>query len=352
MRLEEVESRAAFELLKGQRFALLAQEARFIAERDDYAEIAVPQELLDSVAEPKVVEILSGQRRILTSRRQVLIGQTAVLEQRIGQFTAEIASLKAQLASGDVQLRFIAEELKDVGELFEKGLEKKPRLLALKREAARLKGMQGDYQGRTTRAEQGIAEARMEMLSLREQRDAEVVTELRDVQMELAEVSERLRAADSRLQRTEILAPKGGLVMNLRYFTTGGVVEAGAAILDIVPADESLVIDAQLDPGNIDEVRAGLPAQVRLTAFKQRVIPTVKGKVTQVSADALLDERTGRSYYTARVEIARSELERLHEVTLYPGMPVEVMIATGERTALDYLLSPVNESFTHAFREQ
>jgi HlyD family secretion protein len=352
LRLEDVESRAAFDLLKGQHRALLAQEARLIAERDGESEPAFAPELLSLSADPAVAEILAGQRRILASRNQVLEGQTAVLHQRIRQYEAEIESLKAQIDSGEVQLRFIAEELSGVGELFEKGLEKKSRLLALKREAARLTGMQGDYQGRITQAEQGIAEARMESLSLKEQRDAEVATELREVQVELAEVADKLRAAQSRLQRTEILAPQAGVVVNLRYFTAGGVIEPAAPILEIVPAGERLVVDARLDPMNIDEVRAGMAAEVRLVAFKQRITPTIAGRVQQVSADALVDEQTMRTYYVARVEISPAELDGLNSVELYPGMPVEVMIATGERTALDYLLAPVAQSFQRAFREQ
>jgi HlyD family secretion protein len=352
LRLEDVESRAAFDLLKGQHRALLAQEARLIAERDGQSEPAFAPELLSLSADPAVAEILAGQRRILASRNQVLEGQTAVLHQRIRQYEAEIESLKAQIDSGEVQLRFIAEELSGVGELFEKGLEKKSRLLALKREAARLTGMQGDYQGRITQAEQGIAEARMESLSLKEQRDAEVATELREVQVELAEVTDKLRAAQSRLQRTEILAPQAGVVVNLRYFTAGGVIEPASPILEIVPAGERLVVDARLDPMNIDEVRAGMAAEVRLVAFKQRITPTIAGRVQQVSADALVDEQTMRTYYVARVEISPAELDGLNSVELYPGMPVEVMIATGERTALDYLLAPVAQSFQRAFREQ
>jgi HlyD family secretion protein len=352
LRLEDVESRAAFDLLKGQHRALLAQEARLIAERDGESEPAFAPELLSLSADPAVAEILAGQRRILASRNQVLEGQTAVLHQRIRQYEAEIESLKAQIDSGEVQLRFIAEELSGVGELFEKGLEKKSRLLALKREAARLTGMQGDYQGRITQAEQGIAEARMESLSLKEQRDAEVATELREVQVELAEVTDKLRAAQSRLQRTEILAPQAGVVVNLRYFTAGGVIEPASPILEIVPAGERLVVDARLDPMNIDEVRAGMAAEVRLVAFKQRITPTIAGRVQQVSADALVDEQTMRTYYVARVEISPADLDRLNSVELYPGMPVEVMIATGERTALDYLLAPVAQSFQRAFREQ
>jgi HlyD family secretion protein len=352
LRLEDVEARAAFDLLKQQSYALRAQEARLIAEREGQSMPAFPPELLAATADPAVAEMLAGQRQILAARNQVLIGQASVIDQRIRQYEAEIESLKAQIASGDVQLRFIAEELEGVGDLYQKGLEKKSRLLSLRREAARLKGMQGDYEGRITRAEQGIAEARMESLGLREQRNAEVVSDLRDVQTELAEVTERMRAAQSRLQRTEILAPRDGLVVDLRYFTTGGVIESGAPILDIVPADETLVVDAQLDPTNIDEVRAGMQAEVRLISFKQRVTPTVAGSVKYISADALVDERTNRTYYSARIEISRSDLERLGTVELHPGMPVEVMITTSERTALDYFLTPISESFTRAFREQ
>jgi HlyD family secretion protein len=352
LRLQDVESRAAYDLLKGQRLALLARQARLVAERDRGAEMAVPAELEQASLDLQAQEILDGQRRILASRNQVLAGQSAVLEQRIRQYEAEIASLEAQAASGKLQLQLIGEERQAIAQLVRKGLEKKSRLLALEREAARLNGMQGDYQGRVTRAQQGIAETRMEMLSLQQQRDAETVAELREVEDELAKLSEEMRMAEARLGRTEIAAPLDGLVLNLRYFTTGGVIEPGAPILDLVPEGENLVVEAQLDPSNIDEVRAGLAAQVRLTAFKQRTTPTLPAVVTQVSADALTDQRTGKSYYTARVSIASSDLARLRGVSLYPGMQVEVMIATGERTALDYLMSPVSESFAHAFREQ
>jgi HlyD family secretion protein len=352
LRLDTVESRAEFDQLEGRRLALLAQRGRLIAERDALPDLALPPELAGREAEPQVAELIAGQRRILAARNEVAEGQAAILEQRIGQYEAEIVSLEAQAASGREQLQLISEELKGVAELFRKGLEKKARLLALQREAARLQGLQGDYAGRVTRARQGIAQTRMEMLAQRQERDAETVSELRQSEVELAELSERLRIAEARLTRTEIIAPQDGIVLNLRYFTAGGVVEPGAAILDIVPESERLVIDAQLDPVNIDEVHPGLTAQLRLTAFKQRITPVLPGRVTQVSADALSDERTGRRYYTARIEIDPEELERFGAAKLYPGMPVDVMIETGRRTALEYLLTPVSESFDRAFREE
>ncbi|HVG82464.1 MAG TPA: HlyD family type I secretion periplasmic adaptor subunit [Methylomirabilota bacterium] len=352
LQLDPVESRAEFEQLEGRRLALLAQRARLIAERDASPDLVLPPELAAREAEPQVAELLAGQRRILAARNELAEGQAAVLEQRIGQYEAEIVSLEAQAASGREQLQLISEELKGVAELFRKGLEKKARLLALQREAARLQGLQGDYAGRVTRARQGIAQTEMEMLSQRQERDAETVSDLRESEVELAEISERLRIAQARLTRTEITAPQDGIVLNLHYFTTGGVVEPGAPILDIVPESEQLVIDAQLDPVNIDEVHPGLTAQLRLTAFKQRITPVLPGRVTQVSADALSDERTGRRYYTARIEIDPEELQRFGAAKLYPGMPVDVMIETGRRTALEYLLTPVSESFARAFREE
>jgi HlyD family type I secretion membrane fusion protein len=352
LRLDPVESRAEFEQLEGRRLALLAQRARLIAERDAAPDLVLTPELAGREAEPQVAELLAGQRRILAARNEVAEGQAAVLQQRIGQYEAEIVSLEAQAASGREQLKLISEELKGVAELFRKGLEKKARLLALEREAARLQGLQGDYAGRVTRARQGIAQTEMEMLAQRQERDAETVSDLRESEVELAEISERRRIAEARLTRTEITAPQDGIVLNLHYFTAGGVVEPGAPILDIVPEAERLVIDAQLDPVNIDEVHPGLTAQLRLTAFKQRITPVLPGRVTQVSADALSDERTGRRYYTARIEIDPAELERFGAAKLYPGMPVDVMIETGRRTALEYLLTPVSESFARAFREE
>jgi HlyD family secretion protein len=198
LRLQDVESRAAYDLLKGQRLALLARQARLVAERDRRAEMAVPAELEQASLDLQAQEILDGQRRILASRNQVLAGQSAVLEQRIRQYEAEIASLEAQAASGKLQLQLIGEERQAIAQLVRKGLEKKSRLLALEREAARLNGMQGDYQGRVTRAQQGIAETRMEMLSLQQQRDAETVAELREVEDELAKLSEEMRMAEAR----------------------------------------------------------------------------------------------------------------------------------------------------------
>lgn len=352
LRLDDLESRALFQMLDDQHAALRAQEARLLAERDEQKELAFPPELEARRAEPKIAEILDGQRRIFESRKAILDGQTSVIDQRVAQLKAQIAALEAQLASGREQLSFIQEEMTGVRDLVKRGLEKKPRLLALQRNAAYIAGQQGEYQGRIAQAREAIAQADLESLNLRKARIQEVSMELREVQTKRAETAERLSTASATLHRREVVARQAGVVLNLRYHTTGGVVAPGSAILDIVPQNDRLTVEAQVRPTDIDMVHEGLAAKVVLSAFKQRTTPQLDATVTSVSADALTDERTGQLYYLARVSVNEAELSRLNGVILQPGMPAEVMIQSEERTLLDYLIQPITDSFRSAFREQ
>jgi HlyD family type I secretion membrane fusion protein len=227
----------------------------------------------------------------------------------------------------------------------------KPRLLALERNAAYLAGAQGDFRGRVAQAREAIAEARMQILNLRRARTDKAATELRDVQTRRAEIQERYQAADVQLVRREVLAPQSCTVFDLRYVTSGGVIPPGDEILDIVPHDDRLVVEARVLPTDIDVMPPGLPAEIVLPAYKGRTTPRLDGRVLQVSADALADERTGVTYYLARVEVDADELAQLDGVDLYPGMPAEALIVTGERTAFDYLVQPLRDSFHRAFRE-
>jgi HlyD family type I secretion membrane fusion protein len=200
-------------------------------------------------------------------------------------------------------------------------------------------------------AREAIAEAELQGVDLRNARISEAATELREVQTRRAEVEEKRRTAAVQLDRREVMAPQAGTVLNLRYHTPGGVVTPGTAILDLVPQDDRLIIEARVSPADIDVVHAGLPAKVALTAYKSRTTPQLDGKVLQVSADALNDERIGQSYFLARVEVNGDQLAGLGGVQLAPGMPAEIFIETGERTLLDYLIRPLRDSFNRAFRE-
>ena len=250
-------------------------------------------------------EILTGQERIFESRRASLEGRITVTRQRIAQYDAQIGALNAQLASGRGQLALIREELVGVQELADKGLERKPRLLALKRQAVDLEGEQGEYTNHIAQAREAIAEAELEIIRMEADDQREVATELREVQMRLAEVKEKLAAAQIRQGRRDVAAPEAGTVLHMRYFSTGAVVPPGGPILDLVPRDDRLVIEARVRPTDIDVVHAGLPARVIFSAFKMRTTPQLEGEVSRVSADAMTDERTGESYYPARVTVDR-----------------------------------------------
>jgi HlyD family type I secretion membrane fusion protein len=352
MRLDDLETRSTMTLLEDQGRAYAAQETRLLAERDGQDRLVFPEDLERLRGYPRMDEILTGQERIFESRRASMKSRTEVTRQRIAQYEAQIKAFEAQLDAGSRQLALIAQEMVGVQELFDKGLERKPRLLALKRASADLDGEQGEFSNRMAQAREAIAEAEMEILSLRADRLSEVTAELREVQMRLAEIREKLAAAQIRQGRRDLVAPEAGTVLNLRYFAPGSVVPPGGPVLDLVPRDDRLVVEARVRPTDIDVVHVGLPAKVVLTAFKMRTTPQINGEVVRVSADALKDERTGELYYAARVVADPEHLSHLSDIHLQPGMPAETLIVTGERTMLQYLLQPIRDTFRTAFREQ
>ena len=351
VRLDPTRARTVLEGLQGRYYAALAREARLIAEREGASDIAFPAELLQA-HHPAAREAMLGQRRIYDSRNTWIQGQVAILQQQIAQLREEIAALEAQVRSETRQAELIGEEMDGVQSLVDKGLERRPRLLALQRSAEEITGRRSDHIGQIARAQQKIGEADLQITNLQNQRIDEVMRDLRTVQDDLFDLREKLVAARDVLDRVDVRAPRDGIVVNRRVHTIGGIVGAGEAILDIVPQSDELLIDAHVRMDDIDIVRPGLHAQIRLVAYKQRWTPTVGGVVHTVSADRLRDDRTGESYFIARVEVDREDLKKLPQVELYPGMPADVLIMTAPRTALDYLLSPITTSLAMAFREQ
>jgi len=351
IRLDETQPRASLDLLKGRYIAAKALEDRLRAERDGKQEIRFSDELMVHFGENQVAEILNSQINIFEARKKALQGQTRIIRQRVAQFREEIKGLREQIKSDNAQLRLIDQETRDVGYLVGKGLAPKPRLLALQRKTAEIGGNRGQNLAQIARAEQSIGESLLQISELKTTMNNEVVQELREVQTELFELAERISAAEDVLKRTEIRAPLEGTVVGLQVHTPGGVISPGVPLMDIVPRFDKLVIEAQVDPLDIDIVHPGLPAQVRLTAFSQRNILPLDGKVVWVSADRLTDENTGLAYYSARIQILGDISKALGGAALYPGMQAEVMIVTGERTPLEYLWRPISSSLNRAFRE-
>jgi len=352
MRLDSLQAEAQLAQLRGQYWVALARVGRLRAEQEGLRQITFPPELEAQKHDPQVRDIMATQQQLFRARWESHDGLVAVQRRRIEQIEEEISALQAQLRATVERLKFTEEELKNVRTLLEKGYERRPRLLELERAAAELRGRRGELQANIARARQAIAAAELEIIGLQNTRSTEIARELQDAQALAAEFADRIRSAKDVLERREIVAPQDGIVVDLKFYTPGGVIGPGQPILDIVPLNDDLVIEARVSPNDIDSVRVGQPAHVRLTAYKQREVPVIDGVLTHVSADQLIDERSGEPYFAARVTLENESLQSLDRVTLYPGMPAEVMIVTGSRVALDYFLSPITHSMQRAFREE
>jgi HlyD family type I secretion membrane fusion protein len=349
--LEDVKARAEFEELQERLVHLVTTEARLLAEQSGADSIAAPSPL--SGLDPAIIEpAMAAQRQLFASRRATFEGRERILGQRVLQLEAEIDGLHEVIAAQDEQIALLAQEIEGVQSLYDKGLSRLPQLLALKRAQADVRADRASNRAQIARHQQEIGETRLHLLTMREQRQELVAEELSLVRTDLAAVRSQLPSRQDVLSRTLVKAPLAGTVMNVRVTTTTGVTKPGEPLLDLVPKDARLVIDARVKPTDMDTVRAGQTARVLFPAYGQRNLPQIHGSLRSVSADRVTDERTGEPYFLAKVEVEPAELERVApDIELTPGMPADVMIVTGERTLLDYLIRPFVESITKSFRE-
>ncbi len=347
--LDTTQARAQLELLRGRRASAGARFARLVAERAGAERIGYPDWLERGRGEQRIADIIARQTGIFTARREAMASQTAILTTRIGQLDEEIKGLGGQIASARAGLAILGEEITIVETLLTKGLARRPRLLELRRMEAERHGELSKAISAVARADQRIGETRLQINDLRAVRNSEITQQMRDVQTELLELGERLRVAEDVLKRSRITAPLDGTVVGLQVHTVGGVVGPAEPLVHIVPSNEKLIVEAQVDPIDIDVVRAGLTARVDLTPFNSRHSASITGTVVSVSADSLVDANSGRSYYLARIELDDTTPPG---VSLRPGMPAQVMIITGRPTIIDYLIKPITQSFNVAFREE
>jgi HlyD family secretion protein len=352
IRLDDTKPRTTLASLHGQLWDAKAREARLLAERDGESRIDFPADLLAQQRDPTVAQAISGQQKIFDTRRTLQQSKIAAIGERINQVREEIGGYQAQEKAARQHIASLDEELVGARELVAKGLERKPRVLALERERADTEGKRGDSIAQMARARQTIAESEVNILSLKNDTQKEVADELRDTQKKLHELDEQAQAATDVLARTEVKAPEDGVVTDLKVHTTGGVINQGEALMDLVPQQDRLVVEAEVRPEDIERVHEGLPAQVRLLPYKQRRTPPLDAEVIYVSADRLLDKKTNQPYYAAKLRIDETQLASMPEIKLVPGMPTESMIKTGETTVALYALSPIFDSFHRAFREK
>lgn len=357
IKLDPTSAKARYDILVSQVRTLRANEIRLLAEREEKPTVDFTDPLFADRENPEVKSILYTQMQLFEGRNKAVEGQIGVLQQKANQSGEEIKGLEAQVRAARDQIAYLNEETQTVRALVEKGQALRPRLLALERQASELLGRQGEYQAAIARSKQTIAQSEVEILNVKTQRRNDVEKELHDVQTQLADFSERLKSAEDIKNRLDITAPQSGVVTSLAFHTKGGVIQPGVPIMEIVPKDDKLIVEAKVSLNDINIVHAGLPARIRLSAYKARRVPLIDGKVISVSADRITEKNPmpGQPpYYLARIEVDDEELKhRIHEhVELYPGMPADVLIVTGTRTLLSYLFTPLGDSMFKAFREK
>jgi HlyD family type I secretion membrane fusion protein len=351
LRLDDTQARSAHQVLLSQFDGLRAEEARLLAERDD-TQIEFPADLVARHDDHDVRKILDGERSQFRARRASLEGQISILAQRKAQIREQISGIEAQLAAQKRQLVLISDELRDTRALYKNGNTTLIRLRQLERTEAALEGQGGESVATLGKLKEQIGESERQIIQITNDHQTGIARDLRELQTRIADVIPRLQAAKNTLDRTHISASDSGLVVGLSTFTIGGVVRPGEPLLQIVPERDLLVMEAQVKVEDIDQLRPGLEAAVHLTAFRERVTPIVQGLVTRVSADRLNDQRTGNPYYLVEVTIKLEELSAARRNALYPGMPAQVVIPFADRSALDYLIRPLSDSMTQAFRER
>ena len=354
--LDDTGSTANLQLLNHRYHRLKAQQARLISESNWSDEMTFPADLVTAAYERDegdVRLIMTRQREEFRARREKLNAEIAILNQEIATRKEAITGFGAEIDSLDIQMQLIDEELRNKTKLYKKKLVLLPQLLELKRVRAQLFGRSARLRSKIAEENKGIIKTRGQIVHLRAVAVDQAVTELRRIESELDDIQEQQRKARDVLQRIDIKAPVDAVVVKLMHHTPGAVIKPGGEIMELVPVNDEPIIEARVQPRDIDQVENGQIARVRLTALNQRLTPTVQGQVIYVSADTLEDRQGGGDPggYVVRVRLETDKVAALEDFRPIPGMPVETYIETGERTFFDYLMRPLVDSMARAFRE-
>ena len=349
IQLDDIQARSLVLQLRSETDAALAQEARLQAELSGADTIDFPLELDPN--DPATAQLIRSQEEIFASRRATLEGQLTVMQERIRQKEIDTEGIGRLIAASRRRLTLVQEEIARAESMVARGIGTRPQLFDLLHDEAELEERLVQMQTQIATATGAITQIRAEMAELRAMRHEQIAVEMRAVKDLLIEHRQRLPSAEDTLQRTVITAPLGGRIVDMQVHTIGGVISPGTKVLDIVPSGDQLVVEARLDPKDRDVVESGMPTEIRFTAFNQRSSMPVAGQVVWISADHLQDERSGVPYYKARIRLTEDPAAALNGGAIFPGMQATVMIVTGERTALSYLLRPLTRVLASSFRE-
>ncbi len=352
LKMDEIHAKAQLETVLSQYYEALALECRLKAERDSLKKILFDKEIID-FGDGLKNRLIDGQTRLFTSRKEALKSEKEIMFQRIAQLKQQIEGNRSIIKSKESRLKSYREEIEEWQILYEEQLTDKLKLRELQRDSETIVGDIASSKAEIARLYVEINETKSQILLRKQEFNKEVGSELRDTQSSLADMRARLYSLKDTLNRTKITAPVEGIVVGMDTHTIGGVISPGQIILEIVPGISEMIIIAQVPTTDIDKVTKGLKANVRFSAFNLQMAHVVEGEVIHISADSFVDEVTGMPYYEAEVRLTKEGHKQLKEnkFFLVHGMPAEVMIKTGERTVLSYLLKPIRRMFTKAFRE-
>ena len=349
-RLDPTPAESSFEVQRNQLFALIAQEARLLAERDHSAGISWPKALLDNSGKPTVQQAIADQQKQFQDRRASLNGQVKLLQSKIEQLKTEIGGLQVERESTTKQLDFITQELKDMTLLLKDNLVQKSRVFALQREQSRLQGVIGRSTADEAKAQTAIGEATLQIQEVLNKFAEEVASSILEARQKINDAREKVKVAQDIFTRLSITSPVTGTVQDLKVFTLGGVIRPGEALLQVVPDREKLIVQAHVSPQDMDSMWPGMKAEVRFSAFKGEILPIIMGHVESVSRDRLINEETHQPYFLAQV--VTDEIPPDVKDHLVAGMPAELIFPTGARTVLNWLVRPLENRLNSAFRQR
>lgn len=352
IRLDATRAQAGLSVVQGQLDSFMALDARLIAERDKLKEVVFPPELLARAQEPQVQRLMEAQQRQFVERRLSLENQIAINEQRIQQLRAQIGGYRVLEQSKLEQIQLYEGQLVGLRDLEKKGYFPKSRLLEMERDLARIKGDRGNDVQSIARSEMAIGETRLQNAQLRQKFIEEVLSQLRETQSQIADLRQRVVAAADVLTRLDVIAPQSGVVQNMKIATPGGVIQPGQQLMEIVPVDDRLIVEAQVSPSDIEAIHLGQVAELRFSTLNARNTPVIDARVITATPDRLLDDRSGAPYFQIKLEVIPGQEEKFGDLKLQAGLPVDAMVKVAPRSALQYMIGPITDHFARALTER
>ena len=350
--LDPVQPSANLSIVRHQYFTARARLDRLSAERGRQAAVTFSPEVVQAASDPLLANILQDESRQFLERRATLTGQTGILQSRIGQLSEQVRGIEQQTTSMRAEVNFLNEEIEGLRELYEQELVPKPRLLALERERARISGQIGRLTAERAQTQKSIGEAQLQIRQIQQEFSEDVSKQMAEAQSQASDLREKFSVARDVAKRITITAPVSGTAQNLRVFTEGAVIRPADPLVDIAPGSGDLIVQAQFSPTDVDALHPGMRTELRFPSFHIRRLPVIKGTVQSVSRDRLIDETTRQPYFLVIVRLRDADIPSVLKGKLTAGMPAEVIVPTSERTALEYILSPLTNALPKAMREE